>query len=138
MPGLSSLRWPGRERSTRLRCGVHSRPHEPPAPPLPSPAAVAAFLRGLDRRARLFAAGIMPALLMTVALMVTGYVVARRRGYGTEPFPGWRAVLVRLVSALPGLGLVALIFVGIRAGIFTAVESAAIAVVYALLVTTVL
>ena len=88
--------------------------------------------------ARLFAAGIMPALLMTAALRVTGYVVARRRGYGTEPFPGWRAVLVRLVSALPGLGLVALIFVGIRAGIFTAVESAAIAVVYALLVTVVL
>ena len=88
--------------------------------------------------ARLFAAGIMPALLMTVALTVTGYAVARHRGYGTEVFPGWRAVLVRLVSALPGLGLVALIFVGIRAGIFTAVESAAIAVVYALLVTIVL
>ncbi|MER2176124.1 MAG: TRAP transporter large permease [Stenotrophomonas maltophilia] len=88
--------------------------------------------------ADLFAAGIAPALLMTVALMVTGYVVARRRGYGVEIFPGWRAVLLRLVSALPGLGLVALIFIGIRAGIFTAVESAAIAVVYALLVTTVL
>jgi len=88
--------------------------------------------------ARLFAAGIMPALLMTVVLMATGYAVARHRGYGTEPFPGWPALLVRLVSALPGLGLVALIFVGIRAGIFTAVESAAIAVVYALLVTTVL
>ncbi|KAF1704572.1 TRAP transporter large permease [Pseudoxanthomonas kaohsiungensis] len=88
--------------------------------------------------ARLFAAGIMPALLMTVVLMLTGYLVARRRGYGVEPFPGWRAVAVRLVSALPGLGLVALIFVGIRAGIFTAVESAAIAVVYALLVTAVL
>ena len=88
--------------------------------------------------ARLFAAGIMPALLMTVALMLTGYLVARHRGYGVEVFPGWRAVLVRLVSALPGLGLVALIFVGIRAGIFTAVESAAIAVVYALLVTMVL
>ncbi|AKC86697.1 TRAP transporter large permease [Pseudoxanthomonas suwonensis] len=88
--------------------------------------------------ARLFAAGIVPALLMTAALMVTGYVVARHRGYGVEVFPGWRAVLVRLVSALPGLGLVALIFIGIRAGIFTAVESAAIAVVYALLVTVVL
>ncbi|MCS4235789.1 TRAP transporter large permease [Stenotrophomonas rhizophila] len=88
--------------------------------------------------ADLFAAGIVPALLMTLALMVTGYVVARRRGYGVEVFPGWRAVLLRMVSALPGLGLVALIFIGIRAGIFTAVESAAIAVVYALLVTTVL
>ena len=88
--------------------------------------------------ATLFAAGIVPALLMTLALMVTGYLVARKRGYGVEPFPGMRAVLLRTLSALPGLGLVALIFIGIRAGIFTAVESAAIAVVYALLVTVVI
>jgi tripartite ATP-independent transporter DctM subunit len=88
--------------------------------------------------ADLFAAGIVPALLMTVALMLTGYAVARRRGYGVEPFPGVRALLLRLISALPGLLLVALIFVGIRAGVFTAVESAAIAVIYALLVTTLL
>jgi tripartite ATP-independent transporter DctM subunit len=88
--------------------------------------------------ADLFAAGIVPALLMTFVLMVTGWLVARRRGYGVEPFPGLPAVMKRLVSALPGLGLVALIFIGIRAGIFTAVESAAIAVVYALLVTSVL
>ena len=88
--------------------------------------------------ADLFAAGIVPALLMTLVLVITGYVVARHRGYGVEPFPGWRAVAARMVSALPGLGLVTLIFVGIRAGIFTAVESAAIAVVYALLVTSVL
>ena len=88
--------------------------------------------------ATLFAAGIVPALMMTVALMVTGWLVARKRGYGVEPFPGMRAVLLRTISALPGLGLVVLIFVGIRAGIFTAVESAAIAVVYALLVTAVI
>ncbi|MDR0184182.1 TRAP transporter large permease [Lysobacter arvi] len=85
--------------------------------------------------ADLFAAGITPALLMTAVMMFTGWAVARSRGYGTEPFPGLRAVLVRLVAALPGLGLVALIFVGIRAGVFTAVESAAMAVLYALIVT---
>jgi tripartite ATP-independent transporter DctM subunit len=88
--------------------------------------------------ADLFAAGIVPALLMTVVLMFTGWAVACKRGYGVEVFPGMRAVLLRLVSALPGLGLVGLIFFGIRAGIFTAVESAAIAVVYALVVTSVL
>ncbi|MCD9032735.1 TRAP transporter large permease [Luteimonas sp. Y-2-2-4F] len=88
--------------------------------------------------ADLFAGGILPALLMTLTLMVTAYFVARRRGYGVEPFPGVRALLLRLVAALPGLGLVALIFVGIRAGVFTAVESAAVAVLYALLVTAVL
>jgi tripartite ATP-independent transporter DctM subunit len=88
--------------------------------------------------ADLFAAGIVPALLLTVVLMFTGWLIARRRGYAVEPFPGFAAVLRRFVSALPGLLLVALIFVGIRAGIFTAVESASVAVCYALLVTALL
>ncbi|ALN84817.1 TRAP transporter, DctM subunit [Lysobacter capsici] len=85
--------------------------------------------------ADLFAAGILPALLMTVTLMTTTWIIARRRGYAVEAFPGFAMVARRFVAALPGLLLVALIFIGIRAGIFTAVESAAIAVVYALLVT---
>lgn len=85
--------------------------------------------------ADLFAAGIVPALMMTGAMMLTGWWLARRRGYAVEAFPGMGVVFTRLVAALPGLLLVILIFVGIRAGIFTAVESAAIAVCYALGVT---
>src|SRR5262245_14033312 len=86
--------------------------------------------------ADLFAAGIVPALLMTVTLLFVTWIIAKRRGYAVEPFPGFRAVFTRFVAALPGLLLVMLIFVGIRAGIFTAVESASIAVCYAVLVTT--
>jgi tripartite ATP-independent transporter DctM subunit len=85
--------------------------------------------------ADLFAAGIVPALLLTAAVMITSRIIAGRRGYAAEGFPGFGALLVRLVAALPGLLLVALIFFGIRAGIFTAIESAAIAVGYATLVT---
>jgi tripartite ATP-independent transporter DctM subunit len=85
--------------------------------------------------ADLFAAGVVPALLMTVVLMMTGWMIARRRNYAVEPFPGFRQVLIRFIAALPGLLLVAMIFFGIRAGIFTAVESASIAVAYAVLVT---
>lgn len=85
--------------------------------------------------ADLFAAGIIPALLMTLVVMCTSWAIARRRGYATEVFPGMKEIFVRLVAALPGLLLVALIFIGIRAGVFTAVESAAIAVFYAILVT---
>jgi len=55
--------------------------------------------------------------------------------YAIEAFPGFRVVGRRFVTALPGLLLVALIFFGIRAGIFTAVESASMAVCYALIVT---
>jgi tripartite ATP-independent transporter DctM subunit len=85
--------------------------------------------------ADLFAAGIIPALLMTVTVMATSWAIARRRGYATEIFPGFGEVLRRFIASIPGLLLVALIFFGIRAGIFTAVESAAIAVLYAVLVT---
>lgn len=88
--------------------------------------------------ADLFAAGLLPALLMTAVLMLTGWVIARKRGYAVEAFPGMTVVLTRFLAALPGLLLVALIFIGIRAGVFTAVESAAIAVVYALAVTALL
>lgn len=79
----------------------------------------------------LFAGGVIPALMLAGSLMTVAYVVARRRGYVGIPFPGWPAVVTRLVAAIPGLMLIAIIFLGIRLGIFTAVESAAIAVVYA-------
>jgi tripartite ATP-independent transporter DctM subunit len=88
--------------------------------------------------ADLFAAGVVPALLLMIAIMVTAYLIARRRGYATENFPGIAAVATRLIAALPGLLLVFLIFGGIRLGIFTAVESASIAVLYALVVTALL
>ena len=86
--------------------------------------------------ADLFAAGIIPAFMLTAVMMLTSRIIAGRRGYAVEGFPGFHALLVRFVAALPGLLLVALIFVGIRAGIFTAIESAAIAVGYATLITT--
>lgn len=85
--------------------------------------------------ADLFAAGIVPALLLALGVMAAAYFLARVRKYPTEAFPGFNAVLVRLVAAIPGLLLIVVIFGGIRAGIFTAVESGAIAVLYALLVT---
>jgi tripartite ATP-independent transporter DctM subunit len=85
--------------------------------------------------ADLFTAGILPGLLLAVALMVTAYVVARSRGYPTEAFPGFAMVAHLLAVALPGLLLIAIIFGGVRSGIFTATESSCIAVLYALLIT---
>jgi tripartite ATP-independent transporter DctM subunit len=85
--------------------------------------------------ADLFTAGILPGLILAVALMITAWLVARKRGYPTERFPGG-AVMGRIfLNAIPGLILVAIIFGGVRSGVFTASESSCIAVVYALLVT---
>ena len=85
--------------------------------------------------ADLFTAGILPGLLLALSLMVTAYVVARRRGYPTEPFPGFAMALHLFAVALPGLLLIAIIFGGVRSGVFTATESSCIAVLYALLIT---
>ena len=85
--------------------------------------------------ADLFTAGILPGLLLAAALMVTAYVVAARRGYPTEAFPGLAKVAHLGAVAIPGLLLIAIIFGGVRSGVFTATESSCIAVLYALLVT---
>jgi tripartite ATP-independent transporter DctM subunit len=83
--------------------------------------------------AALILAGLLPALLLMVCMLVAAYAVAVKRGYPAGIFPGWDAVAVSLAAALPGLLVIAIIIVGIMSGIFTATESAAVAVVYSIL-----
>jgi tripartite ATP-independent transporter DctM subunit len=85
--------------------------------------------------ADLFTAGIVPGLLLAAALMVAAWLVARRRGYPVERFPGWSMVATLTVAAAPGIILIGIIFGGVRSGVFTASESSCIAVVYALAIT---
>ncbi|MCI5109174.1 MAG: TRAP transporter large permease [Marivita sp.] len=85
--------------------------------------------------ADLFTAGIIPGFLLAGLLMLAAWWMAVRKGYPTQPFQGVRMLGTLFVSAAPGLILVAIIFGGVRSGIFTASESSNIAVVYALLVT---
>jgi len=90
---------------------------------------------GMISVADLFTAGIIPGMLLMGTLMFTAWAVAVRRGYPREQFPGWAILLRLLAAALPGLMLIVIIFMGVRSGIFTATESAVVAVLYALLVT---
>jgi tripartite ATP-independent transporter DctM subunit len=85
--------------------------------------------------AALILAGLLPAVILTVSNLAAAYLVAIRRGYPAGTFPGWEAVWRSLAAALPGLAVVVIIIAGILSGIFTATESAAIAVIYALVLT---
>ncbi len=83
----------------------------------------------------LIAAGIMPALLLMVCNLGAAYYVARKRGYPAGTFPGWHIVMRSLAAAAPGMLIVLIILGGIISGIFTATESASIAVLYTMLLT---
>lgn len=83
----------------------------------------------------LFLAGVVPGILMCLSLAIASYVVAVKRGYPSEPFPGMRAALIAGLSAMPGFLTVVVIIGGVVSGVFTVTESAAIGVIYSLLVT---
>jgi len=83
----------------------------------------------------LFAAGVVPGILMGVGMMVVAYWIARRRNYPTDK--AMYTLVERLVTLrkfIVALLLPVIMVGGIISGAFTPVESGAIAVLYALLV----
>jgi tripartite ATP-independent transporter DctM subunit len=83
----------------------------------------------------LFAAGMIPGILVGVALMVASYVISRKRNYPKrEQKVTAREFLFSLRDAALALMTPLIILGGIMGGIFTPTEAAAIAVVYTLVI----
>ncbi len=102
-------------------------PIMPPSIPAVVYASVAAVSTGA-----LFAAAVVPAFLVTLALVVTVWIWARRRpDLVGEPYD-WGKTVRALVGALPPMGAPALILGGILGGWFTPTEAAAIGALYML------
>ena len=83
----------------------------------------------------LFIGGLIPGVLVGIALMIVSYVISRKHGYRSNvPFSG-RRLASASVRALPVLVMPILIIGGIFGGLFTATEAAAVAVMYGLVIT---
>ena len=83
----------------------------------------------------LFAAGVVPGILVGLFLMITAYIICSVKGYGhVHRFEGVVNTSVGTFKALPALMIPVLILGGILSGIFTPTEAGAIAVLYTLLV----
>jgi len=83
----------------------------------------------------MFLGGFVPGVLVGLCLMLAAYMLALKRNYPREPFPGFMALIASFFSALPGLLTAVIIIGGVLSGVFTATESSAIAVIYAVAVT---
>ncbi len=84
---------------------------------------------------KLFLAGVVPGVLMCLCLAVTAYVVAVKRGYKAEKFPGWKMLAISFAGAIPGLLTAVIIVGGVLSGVFTVTESGAFGAIYAFVVT---
>ncbi|WP_353171629.1 TRAP transporter large permease [Paracandidimonas soli] len=82
---------------------------------------------------RLFIAGIVPGLLIVVALMTTIYFISRKRNYlpARTRMASGKEIWASFKDAIWALTLPVLIVIGIRGGVFTPTEAGAIAVLYA-------
>ena len=85
---------------------------------------------------RLFAAGVVPGLMLAAALMITTYFVSVRRGYAPQRTTRASASEVRkaLMDGLWAISIPIVILMGTRYGIFTTTESGAVIVVYTLFI----
>ncbi len=82
----------------------------------------------------LFMAGYIPGAILCLCLMIGSYIISVKRGYPKgEPFR-LRAFLKQCRRSIWALAAILIVVVGVVAGVFTATESAAIAVLYSLFV----
>lgn len=85
--------------------------------------------------AKLFLGGIIPGVLLGIALMILSYAIAVKRDYPREEKVSFKEALRITRDSLLGLLTAVIIIGGVTTGIFTATESAAIAAVYAFIIT---
>ncbi len=82
--------------------------------------------------AALFIAGYIPGILVGLMLMVVAWMISVKRGYPVGQKSGLLEALIIFLRTIPGLLLIIIVIGGIIAGIFTATEASAIAVIYSL------
>lgn len=82
----------------------------------------------------LFLAGYLPAGVLALSLMIGSYIISVKRNYPKgQPF-SLKVFIKQLLTSFWALAAILIVVVGVVGGLFTATESAAIAVIYSLIV----
>ena len=82
----------------------------------------------------LFLAGYLPGALLAVSLMIGSYIISKRRHYPKGDKFSFKNLIKQFATSIWALAAVLVVVFGVVGGIFTATESAAIAVLYSLVV----
>lgn len=82
----------------------------------------------------LFLAGYVPGALLALSLMIGSYIISKKRNYPKGAKFSVKNLLKQLSVSIWALAAIIIVVFGVVGGVFTATESAAIAVIYSLIV----
>ena len=84
---------------------------------------------------RLFLGGILPGILLAATLLIVAGFIAHKKNYPTGKTYSLSQSVKTTIKSIPGMMTIVIILLGVCTGIFTATESAAIAAIYAFVLT---
>lgn len=129
IPGMKKSGYPADFSAAVTAASSTVGPIIPPSVPMIIVGALSGISVG-----KMFLAGAVPGILMGFAMMVTTYIIARRRQFPKQAWQGVAEIGKSFLGAFWALAMTAIIIYGLLSGIATPTETAVVASVYAFFV----
>ena len=129
IPGMKKAGYPADFSAAVTAASSTVGPIIPPSVPMIIVGALSGISVG-----QMFLAGAIPGIMMGLAMMITCYIIAKRRNFPREEWRGFGQLLRSFGKAFWAIAMTGLILFGLLSGIATPTETAIVACVYALVV----
>jgi len=129
IPGMKKSGYPADFSAAVTAASSTVGPIIPPSVPMIIVGALSGISVG-----KMFLAGAIPGIMMGIAMMVTAYIIARRRNFPKQNWLGVAEIIKSFSGAFWALAMTGIILYGLLSGIATPTETAIVASVYALIV----
>ena len=129
IPGMKKAGYPAAFSAAVTAASSTVGPIIPPSVPMIIVGALSGISVG-----QMFLAGALPGILMGIAMMITTFIIARRRNFPRQEWQGVGEIGRSFAGAFWALAMTGLILYGLLSGIATPTETAVLASVYALVV----
>lgn len=129
IPGMKKAGYPADFSAAVTAASSTIGPIIPPSVPMIIVGALSGISVG-----QMFLAGAIPGILMGLAMMVTTYVIARRKNFPRQDWLGLIEIIRSFGGAFWALAMTGIIIYGLLSGIATPTETAVVASVYAFIV----
>ncbi|UAB73237.1 TRAP transporter large permease [Vibrio sp. SCSIO 43132] len=129
IPGMKKAGYPADFSAAVTAASSTVGPIIPPSVPMIIVGALSGISVG-----QMFLAGAIPGILMGLAMMVTTYLIARRKKFPKQPWLGFREIAASFAGAFWAIAMTGIIIYGLLSGVATPTETAIVASVYAFVI----